>query len=117
MSKIGILTYHSGFNYGACLRAFALQTTLKKFGYDSEIINFEPEAFVASREMFSRRPRRLKEVIKNLTRIPYGKSLHIRERMFNDFTLKVLKATPRYKTENEVIQHAEEYDCIICAYT
>ena len=45
MSKIGILTYHSGFNYGACLQAYALQTTLKKkFGYDSEIINFETDA-------------------------------------------------------------------------
>lgn len=29
MSKIGILTYHSGYNYGACLQAYALQTTLR----------------------------------------------------------------------------------------
>ena len=80
MSKIGILTYHSGFNYGACLQAYALQTTLKKkFGYDSEIINFETDAFVSSREMFSRKPRRLKEFIKNFTRLPYWKSLHERE--------------------------------------
>lgn len=114
MSKIGILTYHSGFNYGACLQAYALQTTLKKFGYDSEIINFETEDFVASREMFSRKPRRMKEVIKNITRIPYWKSLHERERMFNSYTFDVLKSTKRYKTEQEVINHAEDYDCIIC---
>lgn len=114
MNKIGILTYHSGYNYGACLQAYALQTTLRKLGYDSEIINFESEAFVASREMFSRKPRRLKEVIKNITRIPYWKALHVREKMFDDFTLKVLNATPRFKTEVEVIKHAEDYDCIIC---
>lgn len=112
--KIGILTYHSGFNYGACLQAYALQTTLKKFGYDSEIINFETDAFVASREMFSTKPRRLKEFIKNITRIPYWKSLHERERMFNSFTFEVLKSSPRYRTEDEVIKHAEDYDCIIC---
>ena len=114
MSKIGILTYHSGFNYGACLQAYALQTILKKFGYESEIINFETEAFVSSREMFSRKPRRLKEVIKNITRIPYWKSLHERERMFNNYTFDVLNSTKRYKTEQEVIDHAEDYDCIIC---
>lgn len=114
MAKIGILTYHSGFNYGACLQAYALQTTLKKNGYDSEIINFEPETFVASREMFSRKPRRLKEIIKNITRIPYWSSLHKREDMFNRYTFEVLKSTPRYKTEQEVIEHAADYECIIC---
>ena len=36
------------------------------------------------------------------------------KKMFDDFTLKVLNATPRFKTEVEVIKHAEDYDCIIC---
>lgn len=111
---IGILTYHSGFNYGACLQAFALQMTLKKLGYENEVINFETDAFVASREMFSRKPRRLKEVIKNVARLPYWKSLHVRERMFNNYTLDVLNSTSRYRTEAEVIRHAEDYKCIIC---
>lgn len=112
--RIGILTYHSGFNYGACLQAYALQTTLKRFGYDNEIINFETEAFVASREMFSRKPRRMKELVKNFTRLPYWRSLHERERMFNSYTFDVLNSSPRYKTEEEVARHAEDYDCIIC---
>lgn len=114
MSRIGILTFHSGFNYGACLQAFALQTTLKKYGYENEVINFETDAFVASREMFSRRPRRLKEIIKNITRLPYWNSLHVRERMFNNYTFDVLNSTSRYRTETEVIHHAEDYECIIC---
>ena len=112
--RIGILTYHSGFNYGACLQAYALQTILKKFGFKSEIINVETDAFVSSREMFSRHPRRMKEIIKNLTRVPYWQSLHERERMFNSYTFDVLKSTSRYKTEQEVIDHAVDYDCIIC---
>lgn len=111
---IGILTYHSGFNYGACLQAYALQTVIKKLGYDNEVINFETERFVASREMFSRHPKRLKEFIKLFSRIPYWKSLHERERLFNNYTFDVLNSTPRYKTEKEVIEHAEDYDCIIC---
>lgn len=114
MSKIGILTYHSGFNYGACLQAYALQTTLKKMGFDTEIINFETERFVTSREMFSKHPRRVKEVIKNITRLPYWKSLHERERLFNGFTKNILQATPRFYTEQEVIKNIDKYDCIIC---
>ncbi len=114
MSKIGILTYHSGFNYGACLQAFALQTTLSKMGYDNEIINFETERFVASREMFSRHPKRLKEIIKLFSRLPYWKSLHERERLFNNYTVNVLNATRRYFTEQEVIDNIDKYNCIIC---
>lgn len=110
MGKIGILTYHSGYNYGACLQAYALQTTLNNLGYDNEIINFETERFVTSREMFSRKPRRLKEIIKNISRIPYWHTLHERERMFNNFTLDVLHSTPRYKTEEDVITHAKDYE-------
>jgi len=29
---IGILTYHTGYNYGASLQAFALQTVITKMG-------------------------------------------------------------------------------------
>lgn len=111
---LGILTYHSGFNYGACLQAYALQTTLKKLGYENEVINFETERFVASREMFSRHPKRIKEFIKLFSRIPYWKSLHERERMFNEYTFNVLNSTRRYYTEKEVVDNIGKYKCIVC---
>lgn len=114
MSKIGILTYHSGFNYGACLQAYALRTIIGRLGYDCEIINFETERFVASREMFSRKPTRFKEVVKVITRLPYWKSLHKREDLFNKYTFDVLHATERFKTEQEVIDNIDKYSCIVC---
>lgn len=39
--RYGILTYHSGFNFGAFLQAYALQRSLDKLGYQSEIINYK----------------------------------------------------------------------------
>ena len=111
---IGILTYHTGYNYGASLQAFALQAVLRKMGYESEIINFEPLRFKASREMITLRPTRMKEVIKVFTRIPYWSSLHRRQRMFDDYTNSILKTSPLYRTESEVEEHATDYDCIIC---
>lgn len=114
MSKIGILTYHTGYNYGASLQNYALQTVIQKMGYDVETINFETERFVASREMFSRKIERPKELIKTITRLPYTKVLRRRQEMFDNFTAYSLKVSPLYRTEREVMEHADEYDCIIC---
>lgn len=114
MKEIGILTYHTGFNYGASLQAYALQTTIKKMGHDCEIINFETERFVASREMFSRKPKRIKEWIKILTRIPYHSALIKRQRLFEEYTNNCLDISPLYRTEQEVINHANDYKCICC---
>ena len=46
MDKIGIITYHYAYNYGALLQAYALQTKLDMLGYEAEIINFRPSAIV-----------------------------------------------------------------------
>lgn len=112
--RIGILTYHTGYNYGASLQAYALQTTVNKLAGSCEIINFETSRFVASREMFSRRPQRVKELVKIITRLPYWTSLHKRQAMFDKFTAECLNTSALYKTEKELIEHAEDYECIIC---
>lgn len=38
--KIGILTFHRAYNYGAILQAYALQKKLKRMGAESEIIDY-----------------------------------------------------------------------------
>lgn len=111
---IGILTYHTGYNYGASLQNFALQHVVKKMGLECETINFETDEFVANREMFSHRPKRIKEIIKVITRVPYYSSLKKRQALFDKYTRKCLAISPLYRTEQEVINHASDYDCIIC---
>ena len=114
MKKIGILTYHTGYNYGASLQAYALMTTINKIVGNCEIINFETENFLSSREMFSRNPKSLKEIIKVLTRLPYKKDLIKRQKLFDAFTEKYLIKSKLYRTEAEVIKNSENYDTIIC---
>lgn len=41
--KVGILTFHGVHNYGSCLQAYAMLTTIKNLGCESEIINFRTE--------------------------------------------------------------------------
>jgi hypothetical protein len=40
--KIGIITIHSVYNYGAMLQAFALSKYIESIGYDSEVIDYRP---------------------------------------------------------------------------
>ena len=79
MNKVGILTYHNGFNYGACLQAYALQQVVRRYYPDTEIINFESIDFLASREMFSRKPQHFKEIVKIVSRLPFYSVLKARE--------------------------------------
>lgn len=114
MKKIGILTYHSGYNYGASLQAYALQKVIKNLNYEVEIINFEKDDFIASREMITKHPKRIKEIVKIMTRIPYRSSLKKRQQLFDDYTQKTLLVTKPLKVEQEVIDIAEQYDVIVC---
>lgn len=114
MKKTGILTYHAGYNYGASLQAYALEKMINLMGKPVEIINYETDRFVASREMFSRKIERPKEIVKIISRIPYAKALKKRQQLFDDFSNNTLKVSPRYKSELEVIHHIDEYDCIVC---
>ena len=38
--KIGILTFHNAYNYGAVLQAYATQEIVKSYGHEVEIINY-----------------------------------------------------------------------------
>lgn len=40
-AKVGIITYHNGFNYGAFLQAYALQMALRSLGLTPEIVNYK----------------------------------------------------------------------------
>lgn len=39
--KVGIITYHNGFNFGAFLQVYALQMALQSIGLQPEIINYK----------------------------------------------------------------------------
>ena len=40
-AKVGIVTYHNGFNYGAFLQVYALQTALRSLGFKPEVVNYK----------------------------------------------------------------------------
>ena len=73
--KIGILTFHCAYNYGAVLQAYALQEFLKSKGYSVEIINYRPKYLLTGYRLFHRIKWRgvigfVKDVIKELIIFP-----------------------------------------------
>ena len=53
--KIGIITFHGSHNYGSVLQAYATQETIKKLGYQSEIINFRMKSQKEFYTLYTRR--------------------------------------------------------------
>ena len=114
MKKIGILTYHACFNYGACLQAYALQNSIMKIQPDCEIIDYQSETLRNICDVFSKKPDNKKEVIKNITRYPYKAQLNRRQKLFEDFINNDLILSRRCTTEADVEKQAEQYECIVC---
>ena len=48
--KVGILTFHNAYNYGAILQAFATQEIVKGYGHEVEVINYLNSAICSDYE-------------------------------------------------------------------
>ena len=81
---IGIITFHSAYNYGSVLQAFATQTFIKKLGSENEIINYRLDE---QRRVYSnlRFNYGYKEFIKDLSLLPIYGRRNIRKEKFETF--------------------------------
>lgn len=63
--KIGILTFHAAYNCGSMLQTYALQSFVKKLGYDVEIIDFSNKKQRRIYSLYSKN-KNVKFMIRNL---------------------------------------------------
>lgn len=98
MKKIGILTFHNAYNYGAVLQAYATQELLRKMGYNPEIIDYHNAEIDRSYEVLrfhiSQIPRRrpylaLKYLLASLMNV-------LRRRSFQRFSKRFFFLSRRY---------------------
>lgn len=113
MKKIGLITYHSAYNYGSVLQAYATQQVLKKIGYSAEIINYRLD----EQKYFYQRLLRLKygpkTALKDLLLIPVdGKRLK-RAHRFESFIRERLVTTQEVTEPEQVAALWGQYDAII----
>lgn len=91
--KICTITHHTVPNYGAVLQAYALQTAIKKLGYDTEILNYEPERVKRFYHQSLTAQNNLKEFLRHLV---YWKRFRSRNKPFRDFVQKWLQCSAVY---------------------
>lgn len=65
--KVGILTFHNAFNFGAILQTYATSELVKSYGHEAEVINYHNQAvdkyYDKYRFSISKLPRNIKYVI------------------------------------------------------
>ena len=107
--KIGILTFHYAYNYGAILQCYALQQTLIEIGYrDVDIINVRAKRW---QDSFQGIPKKLNFTTIKKTLIKLHHSNEIKK-VLDEFRNNNLHCTNKIEYSN-LSKFAEKYDAII----
>lgn len=115
--KIGILTFHYSNNYGGVLQCYALQETIKKMGYDVEVINYIPSSYNANSIFnslgLSKNPFKNKNILEilNCVKIKYKHNKKTTNE-FENFRSNYVNLSIKVD-ENSLDSIIENYDLII----
>lgn len=109
--KVGILTFQNANNYGAALQAFALCSTVRKLGYNAELIDYKNPSVT---EYENPRLPHLSETITNpvgsVFRLATAKAFSCRKKAFDSFNEKYELIGPPIETQVDI---ESEYDAVI----
>lgn len=112
--KIGILTYHACYNYGANLQAFALQQTLFQLGYDNEIIDYRNKDLQAVNKVLNYHIKNKYDVAFLIYNALHFFCVKRRKKHFEEFISSNLKCSELCATDTDVENICNKYDLIIC---
>lgn len=119
--KILTLTTYQGYNYGASLQAYALQTYLKSRGHETEIIRFEPEYLMRYYAFWYVNPEsglNRNAVTRMLYRIMkwvHRRTTLKRKRVFDFFNHRILKETAQiWRSSEELTDCPPKADMYLC---
>ncbi len=113
--KVGTLTFHSSYNFGSNLQAYALQKFINKLGLkyndkiEYSIINLRKEEQNKINN-YKLNDNFLKKMFKTIF---FGNKLKKRQVNFESFIDNYLDVTKEYKNINEIINDNIKYDCCI----
>ncbi|MBQ8658547.1 MAG: polysaccharide pyruvyl transferase family protein [Clostridia bacterium] len=113
LKKVGILTFHASHNYGSCLQAYALQTTLKSLGVYPEIINFRTSRQKELYAVFTKK-KGIMRFLKNLTHLLYFSSFKSKHNKFECFIKdEYVLSKKEYVSLNELEEEIFDYDVFL----
>ena len=83
-TKIGVITYHSAYNFGSVLQAYATQESIEKIGYSVEIVNYRMKSQIKYYSMIHLN-NGLKAFLKDLLHLPQIGKYITRKNRFEQF--------------------------------
>lgn len=112
MSKTGIITYHSAYNYGSALQAFATQEAVSAFAPGAEIINYRMRSQKAVYTLY-RTSFGMKNLVKDIMQLPIHKKRKLRAKRFEEFFKNYFALTDECETPEEVSRLWTKFDTIV----
>lgn len=106
---IGILTFHTQYNYGSVLQAYALQKAIEKLGHENRIINFYYEKNMSQYNIRWRSG--AKVAIFDLLTYPLSSA---RKKAYHKFLEANIKMTAETRSEDGVKELTANYDTLVC---
>ena len=111
--SIGLLTYHSGYNYGSVLQAYATLCQLKKIDSSALIINYR----MREQRRFYRPTCRLnfgiKTTVQDMLQFPVQKKKILRAQKFESFFATYLDMTPQVEEPEDVASQWQQFDVLV----
>lgn len=109
--RIGLITFHSAYNFGSCLQAFATCRVIKELGYDCTILNYRPEsqADFYTPFHFNRGARRF---LKSLLFLPSLAKYRARAAAYESF-ISGMPCTAAFSEPEQVTAYREQFDAFV----
>ncbi|WP_347285008.1 polysaccharide pyruvyl transferase family protein [Corynebacterium stationis] len=112
--KIGLITYHSAYNFGSVLQALATQMTIKKLGYSTEIVDYRPTEGDYFYKHFFFRHQPLRFFITDLPTALVIPQRQLRQRRFEEFISRHIALSPgEYKEPEDLNVLHDTYSLMI----
>ena len=112
-TKVGVITYHSAYNFGSVLQALATQEAIKRLGYEADIINYRMKRQKQYYQQLYRTALGSKTFNKDHIMMPVrGKRLQ-RAKAYEQFIESRLNLTKEFEVPEAAMQVFAEYPCIV----
>ena len=112
MKNVGLITYHSAYNYGSALQAYATQHKIEELGCKVEIVNYRMPSQRDFYTLYRKKAGRKIFVLDNLMR-PFEKKRKLREDRFEKFFSKYMNLTKEFNYPEDLNCLKNMYDVVV----
>jgi len=110
--SVGLITFHWADNFGSVLQAYALQETVRKLGFNVQIVDFRPTALVDQYRISKPMRRNLKSILKYcVKKILFDRKVEHKISRYEDFRRNFMYLSPkRFLSSEDLKKNSPTYD-------